>query len=143
MPKKPPELKVMVEDIFGIAWCKPTVFQYLTIVPSTKYKLKNLYLIKFKAGHQSDLYEDVGIAKPDTKVICHFVAGAGAKQYGLHSGTSILYDGTSVYKRVSLSMVGKDGCSGLKAKQDGHLCWFIQKITTIPVEQVAAMFIPS
>jgi hypothetical protein len=143
MSRKTPELKAMVEDVRIAAWSKPTVFQYVSIIPSTKFKLKDIFLLEFKAGHQRDLYEDAGIAKPDTKVICHFVAGAGAKQYGLHNGVSILYDGTDVYRRVSLVMVGRKGASGLKAKQNGHLCWFIQKITTIPVEKVAAMFIPS
>ena len=83
------------------------------------------------------------MGKPgEGKPITHMSLGVGAKQRGLEPGTSILVDGTTIYRRVTRKLAGfRPPASGrafmpLSTIKQGHLIWFIQRISFLPIEDI-------
>jgi len=112
----------------------PAVWRYVSITPSTQFPIPGLLEIEWSV---LKLYEfkKCGEGTP----IVHFSSGAGSLERGFGSGSDILTDGVSVYRRITQKEVGKAGPSGLKIVRNKHMIWFIRKITSVSLADVQPM----
>lgn len=114
-------------------WYRPEVWRYASLAPSTQYPIPDLLEIEWSAAKLREM-KACGGGSP----IVHFSSGSGSLERGFGSGSDILTDGVSVYRRITQKEVGKAGPSGLKVARNKHLVWFIRKID-LPISDVQPM----
>jgi len=122
----------------GYPSTSPAVWRYVSITPSTRFPITEaipgLLEIEWPVLNLRE-FKKCGEGTP----IVHFSSGAGSLERGFGSGSDILTDGVSVYRRITWKEVGTQGKeSGLKVIRNKHLIWFIRKIN-LPISDVQPM----
>lgn len=122
----------------GYPSTSPTIWRYVSITPSTRFPITEaipgLLEIEWPVLNLRE-FKKCGEGTP----IVHFSSGAGSLERGFGSGSDILTDGVSVYRRITQKEVGKAGPSGLKVVRNKHLVWFIRKITSVSLADIQPM----